>query len=102
MNKYRKLLVLQYLEEKMNDYSIEEIFARLGFEAKQGNELLEEMFKEGLIAYENYLIMITSKGKRILEKVPNNYLKIYEDNVFMNIDILPKLKIGDIFIPSKF
>lgn len=101
MNEYRKLLVLQYLDETKREYTIKEIFARLGFEIEIGNKLLDEMFKEELLIYENNLIAITKKGKRILDKVPNNHMKIYEGNIFIH-DILPKLQKDDIYIPKNF
>ena len=43
MSNYRKLLVLQYLDEVKKEYTIQEIFSRLGFEIELGNKLLEEM-----------------------------------------------------------
>lgn len=101
MNEYRKLLVLQYLEEVKKEYTIQEVFARLGFEIEAGNKLLEDMFKEKLLKYENNLITITQKGREILNKVPNNHMEIYEGNIFIH-DILPKLKKGDIYIPRNF
>lgn len=101
MKEYRKLLVLQYLNEIKKEYTIQGIFARLGFEMETGNKLLDEMFKEDLLKYENNLITITKKGRKILDKAPNNYMKIYKGNIFIH-DILPKLKKDDIYIPKDF
>lgn len=102
MNEYRKLLVLQYLDEVKKEYKIQEIFQRLGFEIEQGIILIEEMFEEDLLEYKNNLINITKKGREILDKVPNNDMEIYEGNILMNRKISPKLKIGEIYIPKNF
>lgn len=101
MNEYRKLLVLQYLEEIKKEYTIQEIFAMLGLEIEEGNKLLDEMFEEQLLRYENDLISITENGRKILEKTPNNHMEIYEGNIFIH-NILPKLKKDDIYIPKNF
>lgn len=102
MDEYRKLLTLQYIEEKETNYTIQELCERLGFEWKFGNDLLDEMFQDRLIAYNNnYLICITEKGMKFLKEVPNNYLKMHEGSIFLH-DILPKLKNDDIYIPRMF
>ena len=101
MSNYRKLLVLQYLDEVKKEYTIQEIFSRLGFEIELVNKLLEEMFIEELLEYKNDLITITKKGRKILNKVPNNHMEIYEGNILIH-NILPKLKKYDIYIPKNF
>lgn len=102
MDEYRKLLTLQYIEEKETNYTIQELCERLGFEWKFGNDLLDKMFQDRLIAYNNnYLICITEKGMKFLKEVPNNYLKMHEGSIFLH-DILPKLKNDDIYIPRMF
>lgn len=102
MDEYRKLLTLQYINEKGTNYTIRELCEKLGFEWKIANELLDEMFQEKLIAYnDKYLICITKKGIEFLKEVPNNYLKMHEGSIFLH-NILPKLKNDDIYIPRVF
>lgn len=101
MDEYRKILVLEYFDNAKDEYTIKELFTRLGLEMENGNKLLDIMFEEELIYYSEYLIKITPKGKKILNAQPNNYFNIEDGNIVIH-ELLPKLKIDDIYIPNKF
>ena len=99
MDDYRKILILQYLEKKNDNYSIIEILKNIGIEASVGNEILEEMIEEKLIEYKEYLINITEKGKERLKKIEENTYQIIDDTIIPGYVELNRQK--DIYVPGK-
>lgn len=103
MNEYRKLLVLQYLNREKKNYRITEVFENLGLEKEIGDRLLDEMFEEKLIQYENYLITISEKGKNFLNKCNDTSFNLKGGEIFIH-DLIPesqRLKEYDLYIPKK-
>lgn len=101
MDDYRKILILQYLEQKNQDYSIIEILKKIGIETSTGNEILDEMIEENLIEYKDYLINITQKGKDRLKEIEEkeNTYQIVENTIIPSYVVINEQK--EIYVPGK-
>ena len=101
MDDYRKIIILQYLEEKNKNYSIIEMLKTIGIEASEGNEILDEMIEENLIEYKHYLINITKKGKELIKKIEQeaNTYQIISDSIMPSYIQINKQ--NDIYVPGK-
>lgn len=104
MEEYRKLLVLQYLDKAKENYRIQTILEKIGLEEEIGDKLIEEMFAEGLICYENFLISISEKGRKMLNEISRKSFYVEDGNIVVH-KLVPeeqRLKEFDIYIPKKF
>lgn len=84
MSEYLKLLVLSYFKNHVIEYSLEDLRYMTGVTTLQLNDLIDEMFADGLLQYENYKMILTFKGRMILM---NSAMEEYYDNN-CNIDEL--------------
>lgn len=101
MDEYRKLLILQYFFEKKERYDINEIADKLGISHTRLLNLIETLIESNMLTYNNYLLEITDLGRQNIEK-NDIYIMYNNDIVNIEINILEKMNIEDIYIPKKF
>lgn len=102
MEKYRKMLILQYFFEKKEQYCIEELVRGLGISYTKILTLIEELIKNNMLKYNNYLLEITELGRQNIQK--NDIYVMNNNNDILNVEIGESRKMDkfDIYIPKRF
>jgi hypothetical protein len=66
MDEYLKLLILAYFKNHIGEYSFEELRKSVGVSGLQFGEIMDEVFVERLLKYEDAKIFLTFKGRMLL------------------------------------
>jgi predicted transcriptional regulator len=103
VEEYRKILILLYLNEAKEDYSLIDISSKLGFEVFQCDSIIRDMLNEGLIEYKDYILTLSDYGKDIIINIKcYKYQKDNIGNSSLKFDFEKAKNIYDIYIPNNF
>ena len=102
MTEYRILLALQYFKEYRESYSISSLMQKLGLTLKQVDSLIDQMIDKKLLKYEDYLLIITEKGRRIIIANNMQYYKIDNNHQNNKIFIDKALSLDSPYVPNRF
>lgn len=100
MNKYKKILMLQYFNTVGAGYSYNELTELFGMQEEQLSEFINQMLVDKLLKIEGY-IKITEKGYTELSEynlVELEFGTIEKENIILNKEISNH----DIYIPLNF
>lgn len=100
---YNIVLALSYFKEKQNKYIISELMEILGYTQIQMDELLQKLFDEEYICYNEDLIVVTDKGITFL--IANDCDDMgTNDKQYNMVRINPEeaMSFEEIYVPEKF
>ena len=103
MRKYNELLTLVYFMDRGVDYDIHELMEIKGYNSYQIMEHLELLKQQELIGYDNYLLSITEKGKRVL--IANdaiNFTLDPIDNALKGTRKSKAIQLDEPYVPKNF
>lgn len=102
MINYRKILILQYLYIKNEEYRVKDMVSMLGLTYQTVEEILMQMLEENLVEYRAYVLSITEKGFKEIESILVDSNKSIEDSVNFKINTDKALPIDIPYVPYNF
>lgn len=80
MDEYLKLLLLSYFKSHTDEYDLIELNRQIGMPFAQFMDFIDTVVDEGLIAYSNYKLTLTFKGRmKLLHSQMEYYCEV--DNI---------------------
>lgn len=97
------MLALSYFKEKQNKYIVSELMEILGYTQKQMDELLQKLFDEEYICYNEDMIAVAEKGITLL--IANDCDDMGTNDMQFNmVKINPEkaMSFEEIYLPERF
>ena len=103
MDDYSKLLLLTYICQYKEKYTVADLKAMLGMTCVQFDALLDDLFKLNYLIYENYLLSVTVHGKAFIANssmYKYNHGNLASQLICINPQIATSL--DEVYIPEGF